>query len=315
MPYKKNQDGSAELTGKIYEWASEFKKWYALDFENNPKIDFGNYSILLIMMFIDYAKNKWENGFLTKSKVKIIDKMITKNSNGSVTLTDPYFTLDFLAENLTLEDRVKWSKEIRNKIIQKFKVLPDQQTLKKDIIVDSLQSVSAIQAVQEAIKTINNSEWQIAFLSNSGVTSTVTSQHFLNNAQSALMLSNGLAGQWVVGFFKDSPLIIYRNGQEGKSYPFRRVTVTVHGASELPEGSMGVPNRLAPLDINFIRNMDSARSLAILENKIQYDALSIASDVRSNGDCFWRFRFYDFHIDNIVNKICISGDGKSVCYW
>ena len=320
MPYKRNQDGSAELTGKISEWATDFKKWYAQDFENNPKIDFGNYSILLIIMFIKPAKEKWQNGFFTKSKVKSIDNLIQKNPNGSLTLTNPYIVLDFLAENLTSDDRIKWSQEIRSKIIKQFNVVPEQQPKKNEAIVNkeasvNMQCVTAAQAVQSAINTINNSEWQIAFLSNTGVTSSVTSQQFSHNEINALMLPNGQAGQWVVEFFKDSPVGIERNGQVGKSYPFRRVLVTINGASELPESSMGVPNKLVPLEFRYINSIDSARTLAIFESKIRFDAISISSDVRSNGDSFWRFRFYDLQSRSIVHKVCVSGDGINICTW
>ncbi len=314
MPYKRNPDGSAELSGKINEWAAEFRRWYSQDFKDNNKIDFGNYSVLLIMMFIGYAKAKWEKGFFTGSKVAAIDKMIQKNPDGSLRLTDTYAALDYLAENLKTEDRIKWSEEIRKKLVLQFRDLSAQPPKKEDV-ANNVQGITVRHAIQEAVKTINDSEWQIAFLSNTGVPSSVTSHHFLNKPKDVMMLSNGLAGQWVVEFFKDKPLIIFHEGREGKSYPFRRFIVTIHGATELPESSLGVPERLNPLYPDFIESIDAARSLAISENKIRFDALSVASDVRSNGACFWRFRFYDLSNGNIVNKICISGDGKNVCAW
>lgn len=174
-----------------------------------------------------------------------------------------------------------------------------------------LNRITAADAVKSALQYINNSEWEIAFLSNTGIPSSVTSSH-IQSAADGLMLSNGHAGQWVVEFFKDSPTIIKNNGKEGNSYPFRRLLVTAKGVEELPESDLGVPNRLAQLKSEYIDAFDKALKLAISDSKERFDIISASSDVRSSGECFWRFRFYDLQSGNIVNQINTSGDGKRI---
>ncbi|GAB2809146.1 hypothetical protein GCM10027043_05440 [Ferruginibacter profundus] len=114
------KDGSIILIGKVQLWSHEFEQWYKKDFGTNAAINFGNYAYLLIFYYTIPAKQKWQKGFFSRSKVKRIEKMISQNPEGNMSLADPYKVLDFLAENLKDNDRVKWSADIRSKIIKQF---------------------------------------------------------------------------------------------------------------------------------------------------------------------------------------------------
>lgn len=315
MPYKKNQDGTMNCTGKIAEWITDFEKWYSQDAKNS-NVPMGNYSYWMTFNYGILAKKKWENGIFTKGKIKIIDSMITKHNDGSLTINEPFLFLDFLAENLKTEDRISWSQDLRNKFIKEIGLKNEQQKSKQESLKNNpnsekMKPITVWQAILKANLKINNSEWKIAFLSNTGVTSSVSSNHF-SSADKALMLPNGQAGQWILEYFRDSPIIL---SDEGRSYPFRRMLVTSNGASELPESNLSVRNKIEELDSEFLKKIDLARELAISKNDKQFDVISAYSDVRSNGACFWKFRFYDLQNGNIVNKICISSDGISVCEW
>jgi len=121
MPYKANEDGSFKATGKMADWVVEFEKWYSEDFGSKPPINMGDYGNFLTISIALRAQEKWQNGIFSKSKAKTIESMVTIHPNGVRTLNNVYQTLDFLAENLSNEDRNNWSQDFRTKIIKQFK--------------------------------------------------------------------------------------------------------------------------------------------------------------------------------------------------
>jgi hypothetical protein len=120
MPYRTMQDGQINFTGKIAEWLIDFEKWFSQDYGVGSKIPVGVYNYYLIINYGLLAKEKWSKGFFTKSKSKTIESMITKLPNGNIELKDSYEFLDYLAENLSREDRINWSEQLRNKFKNQF---------------------------------------------------------------------------------------------------------------------------------------------------------------------------------------------------
>ncbi len=169
--------------------------------------------------------------------------------------------------------------------------------------------LSAAQAIEKAKSVVNTPDWQVAFVSNTGVTSPVTSGDF-NNAEEGLMLPDGTAGQWVIEFFKDSPKTISEGGRTGKSYPLRRVLVTSQKVSELPKSDLAVPEKLVAIKPEYISMIEKARQFATSNSKEKFDVMSVSSNVKSNGEASWEFRFYDTKSGEAVNSITVSGDGK-----
>jgi hypothetical protein len=176
---------------------------------------------------------------------------------------------------------------------------------------DAPPRLSAALAVTMGRNAIPGNEWKLAFLSNTGVTDSATSKKF-NSPAPALMQSDGTAGQWVLEYFKDTPTPVEHDGQKGQSYPVRRLIVTIGETSELPEASLGVPTKLAPLSDACLAGIDPGRKRALAQNKAAFDVMSAASNVKSSGECSWTFTFYNLKSGGPVNRITVSGDGKTV---
>lgn len=171
--------------------------------------------------------------------------------------------------------------------------------------------LSAAQAIESARKRVPGSDWQLAFLSNTGVPSSVTSQQMAGPEQ-GLMTRDGKAGQWVVEFFKDTPKAVSEGGRTGKSYPFKRVLVTATSAEELADSSLTVPQNLSSLKPEYVSALDTARNTAMSNAKDNIDILSVASDVKSDGTTTWVFRLYTLKNQDTFEKVTVSGDGKKV---
>lgn len=167
--------------------------------------------------------------------------------------------------------------------------------------------ISAAKALDSA-RSLAGPPWQLAFISNTGVTDSVTSSRF-GSPQQALMQRDGSAGQWVVEFFMDTPKEVRDGARRGRSYPLRRFLVTAQGASELAEAELAVPKGLAVLKPACLNAVDAARNLAIAKVRNPFQVMSVASQVSSDGTCSWAFRFYDLASGAIVGKVLVSGDG------
>ena len=189
------------------------------------------------------------------------------------------------------------------------------QTKPKVSSSDKVTRITASQAINSARQVIQGPEWQLLSLSNTGtVAGSVTSEQF-HSPNEALMLSDGKAGQWVVGFYRDSPAPVSDGEQTGFSYPFQRVLVTAQRNTELPEIDLAVPKKMASLKMEFVTALDSARQLATRQVKTPYDVMSVASWVSSEGECSWFFKFYDVKKGQIVGKVRVSGDGRKLMKW
>ena len=132
----------------------------------------------------------------------------------------------------------------------------------------SVPRITASQAIETARKIIKDPEWQLADLSNTGsvypykaMSKAVGTENF-RNPDEALMLYDGRAGQWVVGFYKALRL--------------RRILVTAQSAVELPE--MEFPGKRLLLKKEIVAALDSARKLAIASARkehVYYDVISV----------------------------------------
>lgn len=169
--------------------------------------------------------------------------------------------------------------------------------------------ISAAEAIQKAKNSGKTSGWQIAMLSNTGVTSAATSNE-IDSPEAGLMNPDGKAGQWVIEYFKDNPKSVSEGGRTGKSYPFLRLIVTANSVSQLPSDDITVPTKLVDLKQQYISALDTARQTAISGTKSKFDVMSVESSVKSDGNTSWEFRFYDTNAGEVTDNITVSGDGK-----
>jgi len=120
MPYRQTNQGKMEFSGKIADWMRDFQKWYTQDCGNNAQIPFLTYAQYITLFYSGLAKAKWQDGFFSKSKAKTLDNFVTKTPKGNISV-DIYANLDFLAENLSSEERNQWSQHCRNEFLKIFK--------------------------------------------------------------------------------------------------------------------------------------------------------------------------------------------------
>lgn len=120
MPYRKTNQGTIEFSGKIAIWMQDFQKWYQQDCGANSLINLFTYVQHLTLFYSTLAKGKWQNGIFTKGKVKTLDGFLTTMPDGNISV-DIYATLDFLAEELSSDERNQWSQHCRNEFIKMLK--------------------------------------------------------------------------------------------------------------------------------------------------------------------------------------------------
>lgn len=167
-------------------------------------------------------------------------------------------------------------------------------------------------ALKAANESVGDAAWKLVYVSNTGVAGGSVSG-FGRKPGDSLMLADGAAGQWVFEYFLDKPEAVSEGGRTGWVYPYRRVVVSGDGeASELPEMTMGGPNKMVPLSEACRRGLDPARKLAIADAKVDFDVMSVAAFVPSDRPCAWAFRLYDPEKGDIVAKRLVAGDGSRV---
>jgi hypothetical protein len=154
------------------------------------------------------------------------------------------------------------------------------------------------------------SDWQFAFLSNTGVVRSVTSKY--RTGADGLMRVDGTAGQWVVEMcgLKGTP--ITEGDKSGYEYDYRQILVTrEEGAVLVHSGKcvFTVPLSLCPLPPQLSKAYQWALALALRTVSVDFEVLSVAH-TRHRGGLRWCFRFYDS--EDIVQKIWVAGDGSRV---
>lgn len=177
--------------------------------------------------------------------------------------------------------------------------------------VNEVKGITITEALEKVWQEVDSSEWEVAFISNTGATQSYTAKG-IRGPMEALLSPDGKAGQWVVELYKDEPEAISEGEREGIGYPFQSVLVTSKSVDFMPETTLMVPDKLMRLESEYIESFPQALKLAVESLNISYDRISALSSVIEIGECDWIFRFYDTSKQQIVALVLVSGDGQNV---
>ena len=83
---------------------------------NNHYARFAPGTVNIFRSMLGLPKAKWQDSLFNKSKARTLDSFVSQTDEDI--RVDIYKTLDFLAENLKTEERVKWSQQCRDKFAQ-----------------------------------------------------------------------------------------------------------------------------------------------------------------------------------------------------
>lgn len=165
----------------------------------------------------------------------------------------------------------------------------------------------AKEAVEVARQMVRGPQWQLGFVSTSGVTCSVVSPAY-TDPDECLMQPDGTAGQWVVEFYRvpSSPTA----GPHG--YRIRSVVVTPFDLNVLPDEEFVQLGELLPLCDEDVVCLEGARRWATHQVHKHYDSLAVRSDVRASG-CSWEFSFMRRGLlhasQEIVARVRVPGQG------
>lgn len=182
-----------------------------------------------------------------------------------------------------------------------------------------LPAISALHAVERALEAARGMHWHLAFFSTTGVTCSVIGDEF-ENVEEALMRPNGMAGQWVVEFFRE-PHVQPQLERRRRWYRIRSVVVTALGTTTLPDGEIEQLEAWKPMPLDSVQMLDSCRRRAIQHVHSRFDHISVMPEVQPNGTCAWEFTFHRVvpHRERrsleIIGKVTVSGDGQEVLSW
>lgn len=169
----------------------------------------------------------------------------------------------------------------------------------------AFSGIRAEEAVEAARRVARNAHWQLGFVSNAGVTCSVTSPVY-GDPDESLMQPDGTAGQWVVEFFRTP----YATAANRRWYRIRSIVVTPFDVDVLPDDEFGQVEELWPLRDRDLAGLDTARRWAVRQVRKPYDALSVASDARRDG-CSWEFTFlrrrFPRASQEIVGRVRVPG--------
>lgn len=112
MPWKSLGPGKFSFSGSIISWAELFKKWFKEDTKNSPQVVYETYFSALVFSYAGRAKVKWNEEWLGGRKVRVLDSFVEPDADGQLTVK-LFDTLDYLAENVSADDRRAWEKECR----------------------------------------------------------------------------------------------------------------------------------------------------------------------------------------------------------
>jgi flavodoxin len=112
MPWKSLGPGKFSFSGAIISWAELFQKWFKEDTKGSSGAVYESYFSALVFSYAGLAKVKWNEEWLGGRKVRVLDSFVESDEKGQLTVK-LFDTLDYLAENLSAEDRRAWEKECR----------------------------------------------------------------------------------------------------------------------------------------------------------------------------------------------------------
>jgi hypothetical protein len=180
-------------------------------------------------------------------------------------------------------------------------------------ISQAIPGITALQAVVLARRAAQPPKWHLGYFSSLGVTRTVMSDLFQQRSE-ALMLPNGIAGQWVAEFFMPIAQASSAARLDGL-HRLRSVIVTSDGAYPLPDQMIELPADPPRLGVDALHGLGAARQLAIRHARGHFDLVSVASLPQADGRCDWGFTFYrldrqDPGAMQELGKLQVSSDGK-----
>ncbi len=112
MSWKSLGPGKFSFSGAIIPWAEQFQKWFKEDTKNSEGIVYESYFSALVFSYARFAKEKWNSEWLGGRKVRALEAFAETEEDGTLKVK-LFDTLDYLAENLSHEDRKAWEKPCR----------------------------------------------------------------------------------------------------------------------------------------------------------------------------------------------------------
>lgn len=147
--------------------------------------------------------------------------------------------------------------------------------------------------------------WKLVSISNTGRFGELAYANW-RKPTDPMTRSDGLAGQWVVEYFK--PKSVKSDG--AVCYPARRVLVMSDGPDALGDGSVCPASALVELPRGTASHFDAARKLAATTLGMPFDAVAVSTpDV--DGTPVWRFQFYGNSVGD-ASVVVVSIDGRTV---
>jgi hypothetical protein len=174
----------------------------------------------------------------------------------------------------------------------------------RDVTPDGLTAAEAIAMVQKHLD--DPSRWQLAHISNTGVTETIA---FAASGEVGLMGPDGRAGQWVVELCGLTSEPVREGNRTGFGYAFKRLICMPDGLREDNRTTrliLTAPLSESPLPGDALAAFERARDLAISSAATDFQRMSVALR-RRTPEADWIFRFYDDR--DIVARVAITGDG------
>ncbi len=172
-----------------------------------------------------------------------------------------------------------------------------------------LTAGEAIELAGELLGSDPERQWQLAFLSNTGVVNSAVCPH-ISSPQEGLMKADGTAGQWVVEVYSGEPRAVSDGERKGYVYDYKQILVTRKEGAVAVESveacGFAVPLSRCPLPHRLLDAYENARALAIRCATVDFLVMSV-SLARREGGAEWCFRFYDSK--DLLLALRISGDG------
>ena len=112
MSWKSLGPGKFSFSGTIISWAELFQKWFREDTKNAKGIVYESYFSALVLSYAHLAKDKWNAEWLGSRKVRVLDSFTETDEDGTLKIK-LFDTLDYLAQNISAEDRKAWEKQCR----------------------------------------------------------------------------------------------------------------------------------------------------------------------------------------------------------
>lgn len=189
----------------------------------------------------------------------------------------------------------------------------------RTVLYQSTPGITPAQAVEQALRFANGTQWQLAFLSNTGVSCSVLSEQ-LDSMDEAFMLLDGTAGQWVVEFVQQ-PRTPALKTPNRPWYRIRSVIITARGATVLPDTTCEQSGPLVPLQLDWVHGLEAARRRVLSKVHCWFDCMSVTSEIDATGGGAWLFLFFQWRrgdgsgVRKVVARATVAADGRDAVVW